>query len=598
MSLPCPKRVASRFAGAIMLYDQDDNPANSEIKQPGPDVNYRAEGPTTFAIEPDDRSGEPTGQHEPNNQTDNVPPASSRVIPDQMKNTLQDQLTYKAAFLPEAPDGLGEYEDVRVEPEGGEGSQVPGADKEAKAALITRLTRGTVLYHGTPYGKKFVHPRGPAWFTPDRDITENYLDQPWSPRAEAWSQKIEKNPRRLKFRLKREVKLPWIGPPFGAGKGDVLAGYAADLFPFPEAVLAEAIEDLGTSSGTSWDWAKEDIDSSRFGSDEVRAAVRVLTEFKDIVELMQFLCKNTDFEGWIQRYARGGTEVALCDPKSLLRPAASQVPRGPKLNRREKLKLIREQLQKEKDRDAYRKKMEAERLREEVEREKKEDLQYKVYLSVTNQAEPGELDYSDPELRRALNNWTDYVHPRMVGYATDSWDDVSARTYPIRRTAALISEIMSNCGPEIVDRSKVIKYKRKRRSPSGMSTWVAQSVDSPKEYIIKVKPIRKGNVKAWSKMPVQVSCTCPYFRWQGPEHWAKTNRYLYGKPVGTASKPVIKDPKGKHWACKHVYAVLRLAQKWRFASSEVPYELVPMPDPVRVATRYLDRLTSLQYWIG
>jgi hypothetical protein len=55
---------------------------------------------------------------------------------------------------------------------------------------------------------------------------------------------------------------------------------------------------------------------------------------------------------------------------------------------------------------------------------------------------------------------------------------------------------------------------------------------------------------------VHISCDCPFWQWQGPEHWAVVNRYLYGKPVGTASKPVVKDPNSEHRLCKHAVAVL------------------------------------------
>ena len=125
-------------------------------------------------------------------------------------------------------------------------------------------------------------------------------------------------------------------------------------------------------------------------------------------------------------------------------------------------------------------------------------------------------------------------------------------TKKVKTASATIPQIVSNCGPEVIDRSKGIRYRRKRLAPSGLSTW---EVDGSKgsKYTVRIKPIRKNkSVKRVDKMPVQVSCDCNFFRWQGPEHWAKTNDYLYGKPVGTASKPDVKDPKGKHWACKHV----------------------------------------------
>jgi hypothetical protein len=67
-----------------------------------------------------------------------------------------------------------------------------------------------------------------------------------------------------------------------------------------------------------------------------------------------------------------------------------------------------------------------------------------------------------------------------------------------------------------------------------------------------------------AKAHVRVSCTCPFWRWQGPEHWAKQGDYLFGKPVGLATKPDIKDPSGGHRACKHVLAVLDMvtARRW------------------------------------
>lgn len=168
-----------------------------------------------------------------------------------------------------------------------------------------------------------------------------------------------------------------------------------------------------------------------------------------------------------------------------------------------------------------------------------------------------------------------------------------------RTAAAKINEIMGNCGPKIVQRSNGIQFRRKRILPKhGMLIYDVKG-EKGETYTVRLKGIRKGNVKALAKMQVQVSCSCPYFRWQGPEHWAKTNGYLYGRPVGTASTPSIKDPKGQHWVCKHVYAILKAKKGLRFASLDTlgtvvpPLELLdlsPLPDPVRVAHRYGETL--------
>lgn len=59
---------------------------------------------------------------------------------------------------------------------------------------------------------------------------------------------------------------------------------------------------------------------------------------------------------------------------------------------------------------------------------------------------------------------------------------------------------------------------------------------------------------------LKVACSCNFWRWQGPEYWAKTGGYLYGNPVGTATKPSKKDPDGTHRLCKHVVACLHVVR--------------------------------------
>ena len=179
------------------------------------------------------------------------------------------------------------------------------------------------------------------------------------------------------------------------------------------------------------------------------------------------------------------------------------------------------------------------------------------------------------------------------------------------KTAALIPEIFRNCTPDLIEKSKGVQYTRKALKPNGMSTWTAPG-SKGETYTIRVKPVPLNkSVKAIIKMPVQVSCTCPFFRWQGPEHWAKTNDYLYGKPEGSATQPSKKDPAGKHWACKHVLAVLDLVKKHKIAG--VPGytwsgELEAFPGSTfsgeRLARRYAaqtltpEELKELSRWWG
>jgi len=124
------------------------------------------------------------------------------------------------------------------------------------------------------------------------------------------------------------------------------------------------------------------------------------------------------------------------------------------------------------------------------------------------------------------------------------------------RVAAKISEIMTGISPKVVSGAKSVSPRLKRADPNNVMWTYTVSGSKGETYTVRVKALPKGNVRAVSKMDVQVSCSCPFFRYQGPEHWAKVGDYLYGKPAGTATNPNQKDPDGRNRVCKHVAAVL------------------------------------------
>ena len=212
-------------------------------------------------------------------------------------------------------------------------------------------------------------------------------------------------------------------------------------------------------------------------------------------------------------------------------------------------------------------------------------VQAKVYDNIRD------IEHGSAKVVRAVGNeW-------LVSYRTSAGDQrealvgghetgagqvylsVRRKTSAKKVASARIEGILGNCGPEIQQRSKGIQFRRTRILPEkGMITYDVRG-SSGDTYKVRIKGVRKDKrVKALAKMPVRISCSCPYFRWQGPEHWAKANGYLYGRPVGTASRPTTKDPKGQHWACKHVYAVLEDRKNMRFASGEWRFSGPCVPD--------------------
>ena len=330
-----------RAEGIIFNYQIDDNPANSEIKQPGKDVDYKADGPTTYSHHPDAREGVPPGNATgAGDQTENVPPASSRVIPDKMKDTLREQLTYSA-------------------------SQVASR--------------------------------------------------------------------------------------FAARKGRP-----------------------GVSKWTAQAKVHEQLRDAEYGSAKVLRQVG-----------SEWLVSYQTYEGEERKVLVGGHE----------------------------------------------------------------DDRGRVSLSV----------------RRAAH-----------------------------KTADTLTQLISQSQPIILQRSKAVPLTPLAFSPKkGIWKWKA-SGSKGRTYTVTVKALKKGNIKSLLKAPVMVNCTCPYFRWWGPEHWAKVDKYQYKtrsvKPQGTVTFPVMRDPEHVKPICKHIAAAIESAGSYRLASDS-GWEISGAPtSPYRVAFRYAAQL--------
>jgi len=171
----------------------------------------------------------------------------------------------------------------------------------------------------------------------------------------------------------------------------------------------------------------------------------------------------------------------------------------------------------------------------------------------------------------------------------------------VNKEAFRIGDVEALCSPDLRQKAKGLSV-RLRRVDARNNQWLydVQGTE-PKPYRVKVKALpKRKNITDPKKVDILLSCSCPYWQWQGPEHHAKVNKYLFGKPRGTASRPDIKDPSGVHGACKHVLAVLQVikgfdlpgrgrktASLWGWGSAWI---VVPRQETLiqRVARRYLE----------
>lgn len=133
------------------------------------------------------------------------------------------------------------------------------------------------------------------------------------------------------------------------------------------------------------------------------------------------------------------------------------------------------------------------------------------------------------------------------------------------RVAKRLAEMLDGTSKEVLQKSVSIKPKGKRFDPKNSMFTFSVPGSKGESYSVKIKVLRKGNTTRLAKLDLLVSCSCDFWQWQGPEHWAKVEKYLYGKPRGTAARPDAKDPSGKHKLCKHVAACLNNVKGWELS---------------------------------
>lgn len=79
----------------------------------------------------------------------------------------------------------------------------------------------------------------------------------------------------------------------------------------------------------------------------------------------------------------------------------------------------------------------------------------------------------------------------------------------------------------------------------------------PRGHVVYIQLGKDPKEKNIQKLPVKVACSCPFWKWYGPDYNSKQKKYLYedGHNRSNGQAPNIRDPGRKNKICKHVYAV-------------------------------------------
>lgn len=120
-----------------------------------------------------------------------------------------------------------------------------------------------------------------------------------------------------------------------------------------------------------------------------------------------------------------------------------------------------------------------------------------------------------------------------------------------RRVAFTVGELFKRVDKKIKVRSKEYTPKLAR---TDTKNWIWHW--NVGDYAVRVQAFKRGNATSFPKLNIRVSCSCPFWQWWGPAHWAERSDYQRGKAPGTATYPKVRDPARWKPVCKHAYAVL------------------------------------------
>lgn len=180
----------------------------------------------------------------------------------------------------------------------------------------------------------------------------------------------------------------------------------------------------------------------------------------------------------------------------------------------------------------------------------------------------GEWDERSPKTKYPYRDGLPHTMYASADFVVGLWGLAEAHSFRIAsetlvKIASRPEEVLAGLNPKFSERADKCSVTTKRADIKNLR-WIF-SVDcgnGPKAVKIKAFRERSPNITKLAKMDVDLSCSCPAWRWLGPEHHAQTEEYLDGKPRGTASVPVVRDPTGVNRVCKHVCAVLLHVKNW------------------------------------
>ncbi|MDB4330386.1 SWIM zinc finger family protein [bacterium] len=192
----------------------------------------------------------------------------------------------------------------------------------------------------------------------------------------------------------------------------------------------------------------------------------------------------------------------------------------------------------------------------------------------------GDHQNDDQSYIKNINNWDerdDYLVKKSVQSVVANYRmDTSplhltfSQKNPNTKTAVSLNELMRDTSNMSIKRvhnvsdPTQIKFERgKRRYVFRVKSTESYSKSSGHQVVLQFG--KNPKIKDIRLLDAKVSCSCPFWKYYGPDYLAKRNKYLEGMPYSDGSAPNIRNPDFKtdpNYICKHVYAVGEVIREW------------------------------------
>ena len=184
----------------------------------------------------------------------------------------------------------------------------------------------------------------------------------------------------------------------------------------------------------------------------------------------------------------------------------------------------------------------------------------------------GDYQKDDQSYIKNVNDWSnrdDYLVKKtnesiknvIAFYRLENSPSVYYYDYPDHnnRSAKSLADLMRDTSRFSIKRAPNTRVKQLRFDPvgrryvfkvNGFETW-----SDSRGHQVVVELGRDPKVKDIRALEVKVSCSCPFWKYYGPDYNSHSEKYLEGDPYSNLKFPSERDPNRKNKLCKHVFAV-------------------------------------------